>query len=276
MVGWLAKSVAQHLPAVDGPSKSLSRVFFDAMVDHLYLEADLSLLAHGDSTTLQFHIVARSVGFCLCQTRGKNQTFFTDALLPVHEGNFAIFHAEVRKVAGRIWLTNKHDTEVLTVPALDFSGLSRVVEGCAGIGAVDQGYEACGAQVILQIDNNRAFADWLTAKGVSPVIKGNVADMETVQEALRQIQASHLLSGGFSCQPFSVLGDRRGEHDRRSESLPGLLRLAYHLGSLAVILECTPEAGNNEWVMSCLKHVPPTSSHCIIHGQPEEHGGGQF
>ena len=61
------------------------------------------------------------------------------------------------------------------------------------------------------------------------------------------------MTGGVSCQPFSALGDRREQEDPRAESFPGLLVMAYYLGSLALIVECTKEAKDSPRVQEWLQ-----------------------
>eukprot|EP00438_Fugacium_kawagutii_P018203 Skav230725 [mRNA] locus=scaffold401:87585:92222:- [translate_table: standard] len=223
------------------------------MDDHLKLETDLAILGHGDLTTTKFVLVARSVGFNICETTIRKTRFFCDASLPLHDGAYALFHGEFQRINGKHWIKATAQTVVLPVPKPSVEGLHRIVEGCAGLAVVDQGYKACGAQILAHVESNSHYCGWLKKHGAQSVIHGNVARMQTVEETLKVVQQSHTLSGGFSCQPFSVLGDQQQQHDPRSESLPGLLRMAHYLGSVAIVLECTKEAMSSQWVKDCIR-----------------------
>ena len=62
---------------------------------------------------------------------------------------------------------------------------------------------------------------------------------------LRQLMSKGLFHGvicsGVSCQPHSILGDRRGMSDPRAQSLPKTLSVSWLMQAAVVILECTPE-----------------------------------
>ena len=70
----------------------------------------------------------------------------------------------------------------------------------------------------------------------------------------RRADGAQILSAGFSCQPFSRLGDQRSGNDPRSESLPKALKAAYYLQSKVVLLECVTPAGSDRFVSQCLDH----------------------
>eukprot|EP00438_Fugacium_kawagutii_P010542 Skav214539 [mRNA] locus=scaffold410:584330:588988:+ [translate_table: standard] len=224
------------------------------------LEPDFTS-GNGLSHSFRFRLVTRSFGFSVCSTVVSNRIFFTDLELPTTGTEFTVFHGLLRHEQGFFWIRRTEDTKIFAIPQMDLTGLYRVVEACSGIGAVDQGYTAAGATTVCYIDNNACFTHWLNERGFPNVITGNVAHANTTMQAMQAVPQSHIVSGGFSCQPFSGLGDQLQEKDPRSESLPGILRLAHHMGSLAVILECTKEAAESAWVQLCLQEFQAASGY---------------
>eukprot|EP00438_Fugacium_kawagutii_P015308 Skav221897 [mRNA] locus=scaffold1395:768355:772908:+ [translate_table: standard] len=202
--------------------------------------------------TVRFRIIARSFGFTMCQTSLHGQRFFTDLPLSEKHREFTVFGGLLTREQGHVWIREDGDTRVFPIPDLHMEGLFKIVECCAGIAAVDRGYIAAGAQVVCHVESNLHFANWLKEKKHVGVVHGNIANPATVQAMTEHVDGAHVMSGGFSCQPFSYLGDRRQEKDPRSESLPGILQAAYLLGSCALLLECTKEAMDSQWVQACL------------------------
>ena len=58
------------------------------------------------------------------------------------------------------------------------------------------------------------------------------------------------IMSGFSCQPFSRGGLQQGAQDSRVSSLPGTLRLMHLLQAPALVLECVPQAKENQYVQA--------------------------
>eukprot|EP00435_Cladocopium_sp_Y103_P009908 s3081_g2.t1 len=82
-------------------------------------------------------------------------------------------------------------------------------------------------------------------------IEAFVSDV-TAPDTLHQIwSSSHgasTLCAGFACQPFSWLGDQKGQMDARATCLKGVLYIAYYLKVCAMILECVKPAAGNSFV----------------------------
>lgn len=96
-------------------------------------------------------------------------------------------------------------------------------------------------------------------------------------------QKSHVLHGGVACQPFSKLGDEKQGMDSRSESFTGLLKAGFHLGSLMIIMECTPSALTSQWGQDNLREFAQQTGF-VLHqsvidlqacGRANDKGGGQ-
>lgn len=129
--------------------------------------------------------------------------------------------------------------------------LRNMVELCAGIGVGTMGFSHAGMKTVVAVDWCEPFVSAFQELHPDiPAIRGDIGDTQV----LKQIHQAHpfptTLSCGFSCQPFSAGGSRKGAGDERSSSLPKALRVAFRLRSLAVILECVQDAGSNSMVRS--------------------------
>lgn len=233
------------------------------MEDVLGADPPFALLRSGVSITLRAQVVCRSDSGHLCCTHGRKQFFRTDMAIPRWTHQFVmtagIFHHEQQGY----WVRQSLATEIFPLPEISYEGLFRVVEVCAGMGIVDEGYRACGAEVICMVDHNKRYCEWARNHHACPVVESDIHDMHTITQLMHQVKESHVLSGGTACQPFSKLGDQKEQHDERSRSLPGLLRAAYMLSSLVVLVECTPEAQGSPWVQQCIREfVELTGYNC--------------
>ena len=78
---------------------------------------------------------------------------------------------------------------------------------------------------------------------------GDVTHLSTLKRLWPVAKGAATLVAGFACQPFSVLGDRRGGCDPRSTCLTGILAIAHFLQVHAIILECVQPAAGNDFVL---------------------------
>ena len=126
------------------------------------------------------------------------------------------------------------------------------IEVCSGIAMMSQGIASCGMTVKATNDLQATNCEFLVKQGFSEVIQGDVNSVE-VMAALHAAHGSPaLLSGGFSCQPWSALGDKAGMKDPRSKSLIGTLRTGFFLRAFAIQLECVVEASRDEEVRAVI------------------------
>ena len=75
------------------------------------------------------------------------------------------------------------------------------------------------------------------------VAVGDVSDDATLLKLRRSFPSAAGLSAGFSCQPFSPLGDQRGRHDARSGSLAGVFKATFLLQAPWLMLPPLGTAG---------------------------------
>ena len=155
-------------------------------------------------------------------------------------------------IGDQIWVEPTPESQFFQRANPDIQGNLKVIETSAGIGAMGVGFHQCGISTSCYNDYNPNFCQWLRNKFHVPVVEGNMTYPQTISEVHRAAPDSQMISGGVACQPFSALGDRREQHDSRSESFTGLLTMGYFLKCLVIIMECTKEALRSPWAQSVL------------------------
>ena len=217
------------------------------------LEPRFGDLTDGSEVTLLAELVIRCPGYHVCRTAVFQQTFVTDVALESGKTTFSILQGKC-VLGGRLpMVVAEAHTHVIQHESVDVSNMNKVVEVCAGIGAVSTGLPFCGAHAACYVDYNAKFAEWLDRKVDAPVIHGDVSDMNTVKQVADVTLGFPLpMNSGIACQPFSALGDRREHEDPRSNSLPGVLKMGYLLRAPLITLECTKEAMESHWVQTTL------------------------
>lgn len=230
-----------------------TRVLAMEAAEHLVLEDKLKDLKEGQKVDIMAEILIRCPDHHVCRSAVLGQTFITNAVLTSDHSTFSLLGATLLLGGRHPWLQVTKDTHVIQHAGIDVANMNTVIETCAGIGAVSTAMPFCGASTSVYVEQNVNYCNWLKQRTDTPVIHGDVADpfvVKLVSELTGEIPQP--ISGGFSCQPFSALGDRREQKDPRSRTLPALLRMAFHLRSPVVTLECTKEAFDSPWVQQQL------------------------
>lgn len=217
------------------------------------LEPEFTHQHEGKTINVVLTTVVYQPGHHLCKTLLREQQGLTDCILQRGHPRHTVLQGVLQRRNGQWWITMSHDTRTFCRPDPEMSGLYRIVDACSGIGAVATGFEQTGAEIICHVEGNEQFCQWKSSRSSVPCIRGDVNHVQTIHAVAKHTQWSHTLSAGISCQPFSKLGDERQEKDPRSASLPGTLLMGYFLGSIAIILECTQEAGKSDWVQNQLQ-----------------------
>ena len=209
------------------------------------LEQPFDRLSEGMRTSVLAEVVIRCPGHHVCRTAILKQTFITDAFLEESKSTFTILDGLVLHGSQHLWITVTEGSHIFQHDWVHVKSFHRVIEACSGIGAVSTCLPFCGASPACFIDANEKFAEWLQHKDIAPVIHGDLSHPDTIKAVADVIQGQPTpINGGIACQPFSSLGDRREQHDPRSDSLPGLLKMGFYLRSPVLILECTKEAAS--------------------------------
>lgn len=130
----------------------------------------------------------------------------------------------------------------------------RLTETCAGIGGLGQGAQYAGWKTCVQNEIQESFASHQQQYGDAPVVQGDICHMSTLIRMFEADDASAIMAWGFSCQPFSRLGDNRQGSDSRSHTLPFGLYASYVLRKEILVLECVAEASASAFVQQCLDY----------------------
>ena len=131
---------------------------------------------------------------------------------------------------------------LVPVPVCDRASLNRVVDLCAGLGGFSVTVPLVGFSVAAGVDHNDRWRSLFESlhEGAQFIV-GDLADTSVLRQLLGLECFHGVVCSGVSCQPHSVLGDRKGMSDPRAKSLPHSLQLAWLLQAAVVLLECTPE-----------------------------------
>ncbi len=194
----------------------------------LQLEDDIQHISDGTLVSFVADIHQHSPGVIEGCALLRKTTFKTSIDMSIDHNRVTIFQGIKQVRNGELWIDGSAYTTVYqrhqqpTIPL-------RAVEVCAGISAMGEGLRASHIQTKGYVESNTVFCHQLLNQGKANVIEGNVADLSTTIAVARSIHDIDVLVGGVACQPFSSLGDRREQHDKRSESLPGMLKMGYYL-----------------------------------------------
>ena len=135
----------------------------------------------------------------------------------------------------------------------DLSHIFQLIETCSGMGALGQGASHAGWKTMVLNDVMQSFTDHLQKFGTTQVVNGDICKLSTVAAIHDQAPHASSMAFGFSCQPFSRLGDRREGQDARSMSLPFGLYASFLLQLDLVVTECVPEASQSPFVLKCMQ-----------------------
>lgn len=210
------------------------------------LEPDLALCTAGTMVNVKVRVLMTGDGYQLCSTVLRHQLVYVPLSLQGGD-SYSIFGVTTTMIGTKLHLVLTPETKVISHPPFAVHSPPRVIETCAGIGAVGHGMHMCGTTTVAYNDSNHQWCTWLQARTDTPVIEGDLNDPAVIHSIASVAQGAEILSSGVSCQPFSGLGDRKEGNDPRSASLTGSLQLGFHLQPAWIILECTREARTSPW-----------------------------
>lgn len=137
--------------------------------------------------------------------------------------------------------------------AMTPESLMQVVETCTGLGALGKGAMDAGFSVKVQNEVRSEICDFLELQQGPVIVRGDIGNIETVATIMKHAPSAGILTAGVSCQPFSRMGDRRGEADARSNCLPKVLGAAYLMQTPIIVLECVAEVKKFPAFEECIK-----------------------
>ena len=223
-----------------------SHLFCLAMVRFL---VDLSKAHAGD--VLSFcatRRVAANVDYVhLLTTDPGDVPFHFNGVLPSDKHVFTFIDAVVLKMSP-ITICSNQDTHVLSYGPPTWDSLHEVIELCCGMGALGFGAKSCGFNPVVGLDENPRILNMWNKLHDCPTICDNVCNPQAAAKVWQVCPRQTCVTSGFSCQPYSELGDKRGQFDSRAQSLPGTLRMAHFVHAQIIILECVKGASVDSWV----------------------------
>ena len=144
-------------------------------------------------------------------------------------------------------------SHVLPHQTVQLDSLTGVTELCAGLGAMSFGLETAGCDIRVKNDLRESFMSFLNRDGFQQTVCGDITEPATLKQIHSCNPASSILTAGFSCQPWSKLGDKNKLGDHRARSLVGALHAGFMLRSHAILLECVGESGKDPQVIAMIK-----------------------
>ena len=181
-------------------------------------------------------------------------SFYLEGLVEAGFHRYAILDAILVAKFPFPSVSMQQDSRLLTHSVPSWSGLRKIVDSCSGFGGIAHGAQAMGFETMVAVDTNPLMLSLHAMHSGAEVVAGDIGSNETIFQVWQRAEGAAVITGGFSCQPFSRLGDQRGSEDPRSMSLPGILKAAFYLHSQAVLLECVQPAHGNAFVNSQIDH----------------------
>ena len=127
------------------------------------------------------------------------------------------------------------------IPGID--SFTNIVETFSGLGIMSSGLIEAGGMVQTKNELRATFIQHQSRMGSRNLVEGDLGQNEVLYNLWKAYPKSGFLTAGFSCQPWSKLGDGRGMNDERAKGLKSVLRAAYFLRSSGLLLECVTGAG---------------------------------
>ena len=138
------------------------------------------------------------------------------------------------------------------VPTWD--AIRSLIDLCAGFGGLAQAAIAAGFDIAVAVDQNCKMLDLYSKASGAPRVCGDFGEKRVLYEIWEKAGGAVALSSGFSCQPFSKLGDMKSCGDTRANCLTKTLAAAFFLQARLVVLECVSPASNDSFVRSEIEH----------------------
>ena len=137
------------------------------------------------------------------------------------------------------------------IPSID--SFTNIVETFSGLGIMSSGLIEAGGSIQTKNELRATFIQHQSRMGSRNLVEGDLGQNEVLYNLWKAYPKSGFLTAGFSCQPWSKLGDGRGMSDERAKGLKSVLRAAYFLRSSGLLLECVTGAGGDAQVRSLIQ-----------------------
>ena len=223
-------------------------------------EQKLWEISSGKRTTLVARIVIWSPtgkGH-LCKSLIHNQFFRFLGVVPHGYEKVSFVNAIVTHGQGPTLVVDDA-AALLAHPPREAKDFFEMVELCTGLGALGCGATYAGWTSKAQNEVQKTFCSHLEKFGGNKIIEGDLCKLATIVKVHEAAPHAGAIAWGFSCQPFSKLGDQQHGNDARAQTLPYGLFASYLLQKDLVVLECVTGAAASGFVQKCLDyHVAMT------------------
>lgn len=191
--------------------------------------------------------------------------FFSGKLEP-HQTVVLLVSARVVSVTKVPCLVAAEETQVFPKPCIRLQNLFNVAEVCSGMGCLGVGLQSAGFEVKVRSDINPNMLQLATKIGNGEILLGDVCSDSLLADLSRYHGDAQTIAAGVACQPYSRLGDKRQQHDPRSSTLPGVLRLGFLGGFGMIVLECVQEAHTCSWIQQLLHKFSASTGYKVTQG----------
>ena len=189
----------------------------------------------------------------LLVSRTDSVVFLFDGILDESFTTFTLFKVSLVKFYPIPLVVAQKDSMILGHHKHTWESLHTVVDFCSGFGGLAQGAEAAGFDISVAVDQNQLMLDLHRKMHDAHCIHGDIGDRQVVHEVWSHSRGAAVVSSGFSCQPFSRLGDGKSHMDSRASCLTKTLNSAFYLNAAVIVLECVAPAANDSFVQSELE-----------------------
>eukprot|EP00438_Fugacium_kawagutii_P008234 Skav226253 [mRNA] locus=scaffold2708:51960:56991:- [translate_table: standard] len=125
-----------------------------------------------------------------------------------------------------------------------------------GLGGFSSALDFLSFTPVTAVDWNSLALRAFALNHGTHVIQGDIASPSTVHAMhTKQLEMDlqPWILAGVPCQPYSTQGHLGRSTDPRSKTCPAVLRAAFHLGAVGLLLECVPEAMQDRDVQQALR-----------------------
>ena len=136
-------------------------------------------------------------------------SFYLEGLVEVGFHKYALLDAVLVAQFPFPKVSMQKDSRLLTHSVPSWSGLRKIVDSCSGFGGISHGAQAMGFETMVAVDTNPLMLSLHAMHSGAEVIAGDIGSNETIFQVWQRAEGAAVITGGFSCQPFSRLGDQR-------------------------------------------------------------------
>ena len=223
---------------------------FCAMGGHSKLVADFGFVDPGTRCCVTAKLLMfdpLGIAHVMCSPCG--QQFHFEGTVEYGFTNYSLLDVTLTQNFPHVVL-KQNDGFVLHFGQPSWFTLHSVIELCCGVGGLGNGSMAAGFPPVLAIDTNPRMTRMYSGHSAAATITGDINDTMAIVQAWKMQPHASVVASGFSCQPFSLLGDRRSSEDPRSVSVTATLDFAILMHSRMVVLECVPPALGDAFVQA--------------------------